>query len=60
MIITAIFKNFYIMLLLYVDDMLVVESNMKEIVNLKAMLTKEFSRNDLGPTWNILRMRISI
>jgi len=29
------FENFYIMLLLYVDDMIVVGSSMKEIVNLK-------------------------
>ena len=34
------FENFYIILLLYVDDMLVAELNMKEIVNLKAKLVK--------------------
>jgi len=34
------FENFYIMLLLYVDDMLVVRFSMKEIVNLKARLVK--------------------
>ena len=31
---------------MYVNDMLVVESSMKEIVNLKAKLVKEFSVKD--------------
>ena len=53
------FENFYIMLLLYVDDMLVVGSNMKEIVNLKASLAKEISMKDLGLTRKILGMRIN-
>ena len=53
------FENFYIMLLLYVDDMLVAGSNMKEIVNLKAVLVKKFSMKDLGPAKKILGMRIS-
>ena len=53
------FENSYIILLLYVDDMLVVGSSMKEIVNLKAKLTKEFSMKDLGPAKKILGMRIS-
>ena len=47
------------MLLLYIDDMLVVESNMKEIVNLKASLAKEFSMKNLSLARKILRMRIS-
>ena len=47
------------MLLLYTDDMLIVESSMKEIVNLKASLAKEFSMKDLGPARKILRMRIN-
>ena len=37
------FKNSYIMLLLYVDDMLIVGFSMKEIVNLKASLAEELS-----------------
>ena len=37
------FENFYIILLLYVDDMLVAGSSMKEIVILKVKLAKEFS-----------------
>jgi len=49
------FENFYIVLLLYIDDMLVVGSNMREIVNLKVRVAKEFSMKDLGPvknSWN--------
>jgi len=36
------------MLLLFVDDMLVVEFSMKEIVNVNARLAEEFSIKDLG------------
>ena len=39
--------------------MLVDRSNMKEIVNLKAKLAKEFSMKDLGSAKKILGMRIS-
>jgi len=53
------FENFYIILLLYVNDVLVVGSSMKEIVNLKAKLAKEFSMKDLSPAKKILRMKIS-
>ena len=42
------FENSYIILLLYVDDMLVAGSSMNEIVNLKAKLVEEFSMKDLG------------
>ena len=42
------------MLLLYVDDMLVNGSSMKEIVNLKDSLAKEFTLKDLGPVRKIL------
>ena len=47
------------MLLLYVDDIFVVGSIMKEIVNLKASLAEEVSMKELGPTRKILRMRIN-
>ena len=47
------------MLLFYVDDMLVEGSNIKEIVNLKARLTEEFSMKELDPARKILRMRIN-
>jgi len=53
------FENSYIILLLYVDDMLVGGSSMKEIVNLKSKLVKEFSMKDLGPAKKILGMRIN-
>jgi len=49
------FENSYIILLLYVDDMLVVGSSIKEIVNLKAKLVKEFSMKNLDlakKKWN--------
>jgi len=49
------FENFYIILLLYVDDMLVAGSSMKEIANLNAKLTEEFSMKDLGETKKILK-----
>ena len=48
------FENFYVMLLLYVDDMLVVGFSMKENVNLKVRLAEEFSMKDLGPTGKFL------
>lgn len=49
----------YLILLLYVDDMLVAGSSMDEIVNLKAQLSKEFAMKDLGSAKKILGMRIS-
>ena len=49
----------YLILLLYVDDMLVAGSSMDEIVNLKAQLSKEFAMKDLGSTKKFLGMRIS-
>nr|KYP53223.1 Retrovirus-related Pol polyprotein from transposon TNT 1-94 [Cajanus cajan] len=55
-------KNFgpsYIILLLYVDDMLVVRSNMDEINKLKAQLSEEFEMKDLGAAKHILGMNIS-
>ena len=36
------FENFYIMLLLYVNDKLVAGSSMKDIMNLKARLAEKF------------------
>ena len=37
------FEKYYIILLLYVDDMLIVESSIKEINNLKMQLSKQFA-----------------
>ena len=49
------FKNFYIMILLYVNGMLVAGSSMKEIMNLKDNLAKEFTMKNLGPARKILK-----
>ncbi|RVX07254.1 Retrovirus-related Pol polyprotein from transposon TNT 1-94 [Vitis vinifera] len=52
------FDNSYIILLLYVDDMLIVGSNIEEINNLKKQLSKQFAMKDLGVAKQILGMRI--
>ena len=49
----------YIILLLYVDDMLVVGSNMQEINVLKRKLANSFAMKDLGAAKQILGMRIT-
>jgi len=49
----------YIILALYVDDMLIVGANITEIDRLKKQLSKNFEMKDLGPTKQILGMRIS-
>ena len=53
------YKSSYIILLLYVDDMLVAGSYIDEIKNLKAQLSKEFDMKDLGPTKKTLGMQIT-
>ena len=52
------FGNSYIILLLYVDDMLIVGSSIEEIHNLKKQLSKQFVMKDLGAAKQILGMRI--
>ncbi|KAE8695627.1 Potassium transporter 10 [Hibiscus syriacus] len=52
------FDNSFIILLLYVDDMLVAGSHMQEIINLKQKLSKQFAMKDLGAVKQILGMRI--
>ncbi|KAE8705357.1 hypothetical protein F3Y22_tig00110429pilonHSYRG00830 [Hibiscus syriacus] len=52
------FDNIFIILLLYVDDMLVVGSDMQEIINLNQKLSKQFAMKDLGAAKQILGMRI--
>ncbi|KAE8661431.1 putative WRKY transcription factor 4 [Hibiscus syriacus] len=52
------FDNSFIILLLYVDEMLVACSNMQEIINLKQKLSKQFAMKDLGTAKQILGMRI--
>ena len=49
----------YIILLLYVDDMLVSSSNMQEINVLKRKLANSFAMKDLGSAKQILGMRIT-
>ena len=49
----------YIILLLYVDDMLVAGSNMPEINVLKRKLENSFAMKDLGAAKQILGMRIT-
>ena len=57
------FKNLdngiHIILLLYVDDMLVVGSNMQDINVLKRKLANSFAMKDLGAAKQILDMRIT-
>ena len=53
------FENSYIILLLYIDDILVVGSSMKKTVNLKAQLAREFSMKNLGPAKKILEIKIN-
>ena len=52
------FNGSYIILLLYVDDMLIAGANMKEILKLKESLAKEYAMKDLGSPKKILGMRI--
>jgi hypothetical protein len=49
----------YIILLLYVDDMLVEGSNMQDINVLKNKLANSFSMKDLGATKKILGLKIT-
>jgi len=48
----------FIILLLYVDDMLIVGRNVSRINSLKEQLSKFFAMKDLGPAKQILGMRI--
>ena len=48
----------FIILLLYVDDMLVVGQDSSKIKELKLELSKSFAMKDLGPTKQILGMKI--
>ena len=52
------FDNSYIIILLYMDDMLIVESSIEEIHNLKKQLSKQFAMKDLGAAKQIIGMRI--
>ena len=52
------FDNSYIILLLYVDDMLIAGSSTEEINNSTKQLSKQFAMKDLGAAKQILGMRI--
>ncbi|KAL3834104.1 hypothetical protein ACJIZ3_008840 [Penstemon smallii] len=58
----AYYKRFgdgdFVILLLYVDDMLVAGPNKDRIKELKAQLAREFEMKDLGPANKILGMQI--
>ncbi|KAH9722865.1 Dipeptide epimerase [Citrus sinensis] len=51
-------NNDFIILLLYVDDMLIASPNKDRIQELKAQLAREFEMKDLGPANKILWMQI--
>ncbi|KAL6328283.1 hypothetical protein AAG906_034426 [Vitis piasezkii] len=48
----------FVILLLYVDDILIVGKNVSRIDNLKKQLSKSFAMKDLGPVKRILGIRI--
>ena len=50
--------NSYIILLLYVDDMIIARSSIEEINNLKKQLSKQFAMKGLGVAKQILGMKI--
>ena len=52
------FENSYIILQLYVDDMLIAGSCIEKINNLKKQLSKQFAMKDLGAAKQIFGMRI--
>lgn len=52
-------KDDFIILLLYVDDMLIIGRDIKKIINLKKTLSKSFAMKDLGPASKILGINIS-
>ncbi|KAL8149672.1 hypothetical protein AgCh_006620 [Apium graveolens] len=52
------FDSSYIILLLYVDDMLIAGSNMREINRLKRQMSEEFEMKDMGAAKQILGMSI--
>ncbi|RVW27659.1 Retrovirus-related Pol polyprotein from transposon TNT 1-94 [Vitis vinifera] len=52
------FDNSYIILLLYVDDMIIAGFGIEKINNLKKQLSKQFAMKDLGAVKQILGMRV--
>ena len=52
------FDGIFIILVLYVDDMLIASKSMDEINRLKAQLSRTFDMKDLGAGKHILGMEI--
>ena len=52
------FNGIFIILVLYVDDMLIARKSMEEISRLKAQLSRTFEMKDLGAAKHILGMEI--
>ena len=50
--------NSYIIVQLYMDDMLVARSSIQEVNNLKKQLSKQFAMKGLGVAKQILGMKI--
>jgi len=48
----------FIILLLYVNDMLIIGQSKTKIASLKNTLSKSFAMKDLGPTKQILGMKV--
>ena len=53
------FENDYIILYLYVDDILILETSLDAIQEVKDYLSQNFDMKDLGPAGMILGMKIS-
>lgn len=51
-------SNAYVVLVIYVDDMLLASLSVKEIKILKSKLSKRFMMKDLGPAKQIIGMKI--
>mgnify|MGYP000621450699 FL=1 len=51
-------EGYFLILLLYVDDILIVRQDTKRIVSLKKALGKSFAIKELGPAKQILGMHI--
>ena len=51
-------NEIFIILVLYVDDILIVSKSMENIKRLKAHMSRNFDTNDLGPAKQILGIEI--
>ena len=59
LVVTSRNTQIHVFLLLYVEDMLIAGSSMREINNLNTRLSSTFKMKDLGPAKQILGMKIS-